>query len=350
MNLDIVLSAAYFVSSENSLSIFNAKSALGVIMRTRTLGRTGIRVSEVGFGAWAIGGTATLGQFQIGWGKVDDSDSTRAIEAAFELGINFYDTADVYGAGHSEELLAKVFSTRRSLVVIASKGGNLTDKHGQWQKDFSGEFLSQRVEDSLRRLKSDYIDLYQLHTPSTGEQLEQALANAETLDRLVEQGKIRAYGISIGPLEHGLRQIEAGYGSTIQVVYNILQREPEKELLPKAKEAGIGIIPRVPLAYGFLTGKFTKDSTFGPDDHRSHSVPPEKLRDWVEKTDRLKPIAAELGISMPQLALQYILASDAVSVVIPGAKSEQQVKQNAAAGQASVLTDDVISKIREAVA
>jgi aryl-alcohol dehydrogenase-like predicted oxidoreductase len=318
-------------------------------MRTRTLGRTEIKVSEVGFGAWAIGGTASLGQFQIGWGKVDDSESIRAIEAAFELGIDFFDTADVYGAGHSEELLAKVFSTRRDQVVIASKGGNLTDKHGQWQKDFSGEFLSQRVEDSLRRLKSDYIDLYQLHTPSTGEQLEQALANAETLDRLVEQGKIRAYGISIGPLEHGLRQIEAGYGSTIQVVYNILQREPEKELLPKAKEAKIGIIPRVPLAYGFLTGKFTKDSTFGPDDHRSHSVPPEKLRDWVEKTDRLKPIAAEVGISMPQLALQYILAHEAVSVVIPGAKSEQQVKQNAAAGMAEPLSDDIIENIRLAV-
>jgi len=319
-------------------------------MRTRTLGKTGIKVSKVGFGAWAVGGTATLGQFQIGWGKTDDSTSIRAIESAFELGINFFDTADVYGAGHSEELLAKVFSARRDQVVIASKGGNLTDKDGQWQKDFSGEFLSRRVEDSLRRLKSDYIDLYQLHTPRTEEQLKQAFGNAETLDRLVGQGKLRAYGISIGPVEHGLRQIEKGYGSTIQVVYNILQREPEKELLPKAKEADIGIIPRVPLAYGFLTGKFTRNSTFGPDDHRSHSVPPEQLREWVDKTDRLKPIAAELGITMPQLALQYILASEAVSVVIPGAKNEQQVKQNAAAGTAEPLSDEIIEKIRQAVA
>ena len=319
-------------------------------MRTRTLGKTGIKVGEVGFGAWAVGGTAKLGEFQIGWGTTDDRDSVRAIEAAFELGINFFDTADVYGAGHSEELLAKVFAARRDQVVIASKGGNLTDKDGQWQKDFSGEFLSKRVEDSLRRLKSDYIDLYQLHTPRTQEQLEQALANTETLDRLIEQGKLRAYGISIGPVEHGLRQIEAGYGSTIQVVYNILQREPEKELLPRAKEADVGIIPRVPLAYGFLTGKFTRDSTFGPADHRSHSVPAEQLREWVDKTDRLKPIAAELGITMPQLALQYILASEAVSVVIPGAKNEQQVKQNAAAGTTEPLSDEIMEKIREAVA
>ena len=319
-------------------------------MRKRTLGKTGIKVSEVGFGAWAVGGPASLGQFQIGWGEVDDSDSIRAIEAAFGLGINFYDTADVYGAGHSEELLAKVFSTRRDRVVIASKGGNLTDAEGQWQKDFSGEFLSRQVEGSLGRLKTDYIDLYQLHTPRTDEQLEQALANAQTLDRLVEQGKIRAYGISIGPLEHGLRQIEAGYGSAIQVFYNILQRDPEKELLPKAREAGVGIIPRVPLAYGFLTGKFTRDSTFGPDDHRSHSVPAEQLREWVDKTDRLKPIAEELGVSMPQLALQYILANQAVSVVISGAKNEQQVQQNAAAGKAEPLSDEVIEKIREAAA
>jgi len=319
-------------------------------MRTRTLGKTGIKVSEVGFGAWAVGGPASLGQFQIGWGEVDDSDSIRAIEAAFGLGINFFDTADVYGAGHSEELLAKVFSTRRDRVVIASKGGNLTDTGGQWQKDFSGEFLSRQVESSLGRLKTDYIDLYQLHTPRTDEQLEQAFANAQTLDRLVEQGKIRAYGISIGPLEHGLHQIEAGYGSTIQVFYNILQREAEKELLPKAREAGVGIIPRVPLAYGFLTGKFTRNSTFGPDDHRSHSVPAEQLRQWVDKTDRLKPIAAELGISMPQLALQYILASEAVSVVIPGAKNEQQVQQNAAAGNAEPLSDEIIEKIRKETA
>ncbi|MFC1614647.1 aldo/keto reductase, partial [Gemmatimonadota bacterium] len=313
------------------------------------LGKTGIEVSEVGFGCWAIGGPASLGPFQIGWGRVDDSESLRAIEAAYDSGVTFYDTADVYGAGHSEQLLAKAFSKSRSRVVIASKGGNITDEQGEWKKIFTGEFLTKRVEDSLRRLKTDYIDLYQLHTPRSEEDFQDSLASAEALDLLVKQGKLRAYGISIGPLEHGLRQIEHGFGSSIQVVYNILQSEPEKELLPRAQEAGTGIIPRVPLAYGFLTGKFTRETTFNKDDHRSHSVPPEQLADWVDRVDRLKPIAAELGISMPQMALQYILASDAVSVVIPGGKTEQQVRQNAAAGEAPPLSGEVVARIRQAV-
>ncbi|MBN2289543.1 MAG: aldo/keto reductase [Candidatus Glassbacteria bacterium] len=317
-------------------------------MRTRTLGKTGIEVSEVGFGCWAIGGPASLGKLQIGWGKVDDRDSLLALEAAFDCGVTFYDTADVYGMGHSEELLAKAFAGRRDKVVIASKGGNITDEQGEWQKIFSGEFLTRRVEDSLRRLKTDYIDLYQLHTPRSEEEYDQAVGSAGALDLLVKQGKLRAYGISIGPLEHGLRQVEDGFGSTIQVVYNILQREPEKELLPRAKAAGVGIIPRVPLAYGFLTGKFTRESTFQESDHRSHSVPREMLVDWVDRVDRLKPIAEELGIGMPQLALQYILASDAVSVVIPGGKTGQQVRDNAAAGEAPPLSPEVLERIRQA--
>jgi aryl-alcohol dehydrogenase-like predicted oxidoreductase len=319
-------------------------------MRTKTLGKTGIEVSEVGFGCWAIGGPASLGKMQTGWGKVDDTDSLKALEAAFDCGINFYDTADVYGDGHSEQLVAKAFAKRRPQVVIATKGGNLTDENGEWQKNFSGDFLVHRIEDSLRRLRTDYIDLYQLHTPYTEEQFQQALSSAEALDRLVEQGKLRAYGISISALEHGLRQIEQGFGASIQVVYNILDRGPEEELFPKAKHANMGIISRVPLAYGFLTGKFTKESRFGPDDHRSHSVPPEKIADWVAKVDRLKPIATEFGIPMAQLALQYILGQEAVSVVIPGGKNASQVSQNAAAGEAPPLSEEIIRRIRDAVA
>ncbi len=319
-------------------------------MRVRTLGKTGIKVSEVGFGAWAVGGPASLGQLQIGWGdSVDDTESIRAIEAAFECGVNFFDTADVYGAGHSEELLGKIFAGRRAQVVIASKGGNLTGSDGDWQKDFSGRFLTARVEDSLRRLNSDYIDLYQLHTPRGEEQIKQALGNAQALDKLVEQGKLRAYGISVGPVADALAQIEAGYGASIQVVYNILEREPEEELLPRAKAAGVGIIPRVPLAYGFLTGKYSADSVFSEKDHRSHSVPPEQKRDWVARADRLKPLAAELDIPMAQLALQYILANDAVSVVIPGARNEKQARQNALAGTAKPLSDELVERIRQAV-
>ena len=318
-------------------------------MRTRMLGRTGIEVSEVGFGAWAVGGPAALGQFQIGWGEVDDAESARAIETAFDCGGNFFDTADVYGAGHSEELLGRIFAGRRDQVVIASKGGNTTDSEGLWAKDFSAGFLAARVEDSLRRLNTDYIDLYQLHTPRSPEQLDQAFASAETLDRLVEQGKLRGYGISIGPVGDGVAQIRKGFGDTIQVVYNIVEGEPEEKLLPLAKKKNFGIIPRVPLAYGFLTGKFTADSTFGENDHRNHSVPQQQRRDWVAKADRLKPIAAGLGLPLAQLALQYILANPAVSVVIPGGKTEKQVRQNCAAGEAKPLSEEVVQKIRKAV-
>lgn len=317
-------------------------------MRVRTLGKTGIKVSEVGFGAWAIGGPAELGGLAVGWGQSDDRDSVRALEAAFDEGINFYDTSDVYGMGHSEELLARVFGKRRAQVVIASKGGNLNDAAGQWQKNFTGQFLARRVEDSLRRLRTDYIDLYQLHTPRNDEEYRQALTSAETLTRLVEEGKLRAYGLSIGPVEHGLRQIEHGFGATIQVVYNALEREPEAKLLPAAKRANYGIIPRVPLASGFLTGKYTKDTQFDERDHRSRMTAEQK-RDWVEKATRLKPIAKELGITLAQLSLQYILANDAVSVVIPGARNEDQARQNAAVGTLPLLSDAVVAKIRQAV-
>jgi len=317
-------------------------------MRARTLGRTGIKVSEVGFGAWAIGGPAELGGLAVGWGEADDRDSIRALEAAFDEGINFYDTADVYGMGHSEELLARVFGKRRAQVVIASKGGNLNDEAGQWQKNFTGAFLARKVEESLRRLRTDYIDLYQLHTPRNDAEYEQALTSAETLNRLVEQGKLRAYGLSIGPVEHGLRQIQDGFGATIQVIYNALERAPEAKLLPAAKQAYYGIIPRVPMASGFLTGKYTSDTQFDKRDHRSR-LTAEQKKGWTEKADRLKPIAQEVGITLAQLALQYILASDAVSVVIPGARNEGQARQNAAAGKLPPLSDAVVAQIREAV-
>ena len=242
-----------------------------------------------------------------------------------------------------------MFGSRRAQVVIASKGGNYTDPQGVWRKDFSGGYLKARVEESLRRLNTGYIDLYQLHTPRSEEEFSQAMANTETLDRLVEEGKLRAYGISIGPAGHGLRQIEHGYGATIQVVYNLLEREAEEKLLTEARRANVGIIPRVPLAYGFLTGKYTRDVTFPESDHRSRMTAEQK-KDWVEKADRLKPIAAELGISLSQLALQYLLASPAVSVVIPGARNESQARQNAAAGKLPPLPGDVLDRIRRAVA
>ena len=165
---------------------------------------------------------------------------------------------------------------------------------------------------------------------------------------MVEQGKLRAYGISIGPVEDGLRQIRQGYGSSIQVIYNLLEREPEKELLPAARKANIAIIPRVPLAYGFLTGKYNRDTQFDRPTTARGSLAEQK-EDWVSKADRLKPLAEELGISMSQLALQFILAHDAVSVVIPGARNEKQARSNAAAGKLPPLEEKTLEKIRRIV-
>ena len=166
-------------------------------MQYRELGRTGLRVSEIGFGAWAIGGPARLGTVEIGWGEVDDAESLRTIQAALDAGITFFDTADVYGAGHSEELLGKALGGCRDQVVIASKVGNRTMPDGEWLKDFSSAWILEGIDGTLKRLRTDHIDLYQLHTARELADYTDDVINA--LDRLVSAGKIRFYGVSVGP-------------------------------------------------------------------------------------------------------------------------------------------------------
>ena len=316
-------------------------------MRTRILGRTGIEVSEVGFGAWAIGGPATLGGMEIGWGKVDDDESVAALHAALDAGINFFDTADVYGAGHSEEVIAKAFAGKRDDIVIASKFGNRVID-GKWLKDFSPGWAREAVEGSLNRLNTDYVDLLQIHSPSPDFEFTDDLWKA--LDDLVASGKIRHYGVSVGPWEQGLAVIDVDKPETIQVIFSILQRGPaEGGLLERAKDANVGIIPRVPLASGFLTGKFKKGHTFAADDHRS-GMSREEIDSRVETVERLRPIAERRGQTMAQLALSWILSHEEVSVIIPGAKTVAQVKDNAAAGEAPLLTQDEMKAVADAVA
>lgn len=315
-------------------------------MRTRILGRTGIDVSEVGFGAWAIGGPATLGDMEIGWGKVEDEESIAALEAALDAGINFFDTADVYGAGHSEELVAKAFAAKRGRVVIAGKFGNRVIK-GEWIKQFDGAYAVKAIEASLRRLKTDYIDLIQLHSPPVDHVFGDELW--KMLDKLVAQGKIRHYGVSVSQWEQGFKVIDAAKPETIQVIFSILDPAPAQGgLLAKAKQANVAIIPRVPLASGFLTGKFGRGHTFAADDHRS-SMTRQEIDSRIDKAARLRPIARERGQTMAQLALSWILSHDAVSVVIPGAKTVHQVKDNAAAGEAPLLSDEEMREIAEIV-
>jgi len=316
-------------------------------MRTRVLGKTGIEVSEVGFGAWAIGGPATLGDMEIGWGKVDDDESVAALHAALDAGMNFFDTADVYGAGHSEEVIAKAFAGKRDEVVIASKFGNRVI-NGKWVKDFSPGWAGEAIEGSLKRLKTDRVDLLQIHSPSPDFEFTDELW--EALDDLVASGKIRHYGVSVGPWEQGFAVIDVGRPETIQVILSILQRGPaEGGLLEKAKDANVGIIPRVPLASGFLTGKFKKGHTFAADDHRAR-MSREEIDSQIDKVERLRPIAERRGQTMAQLALSWILSHEQVSVIIPGARTVAQVNDNAAAGEAPLLTKDEMNAVADAVA
>ena len=313
-------------------------------MQYRTLGRTGLKVSEVGFGAWAIGGPAKLGDVVIGWGEVDDAMSIRAIEAAFDSGVTFFDTSDVYGAGRSETLIGKALKSKRDRVVIATKVGNRTSPDGQWVKDFSKPWILEAIDASLARLGMDFVDLYQLHSGTdTSQYRDEAF---ETLETLKAQGKIRHYGVSVGPAAHGPWVIRNTRADVIQVVYNMLQREPEQELLSLAQAQGVGIIARVPLASGFLTGKFAAGVTFPHDDHRSHTYPPEKIRQMVATIAKLDFLVEGKRKTLAQAALQYCLAHPAVSAVIPGAKTPEQARANAAASDGVLLTANELARAR----
>jgi myo-inositol catabolism protein IolS len=311
-------------------------------MHYRKFGRFDLEVSEIGFGAWAVGGPASLGQHVTGWGEVDDDVSRRTLEACLDLGINFIDTADAYGNGHSEELIGEVFGKRRDQVIICSKGGNRVTPEGQWMKDFSAEWIRGACEASLRRLRTDYIDIYLFHSPR-GE-MRFTPEEFEVLERLKAEGKIRYYGISVSTVEDGLKTLACGCTEAIQVVYNVLEPEAEDEFLPAAAEQGVGIIARVPLASGFLAGKYGLDVVFGADDHRSQ-FSRETIERYARQAKSLKALVADGSRTLAQLALQFCLTNPAVSVVIPGAKTPKQLRQNARASELGPLSQAELGQI-----
>ena len=316
-------------------------------MQHRILGKTGIRVSEIGFGAWAIGGTAEASGAPLGWGRTSDDDSLAAIRRARELGVNFFDTADSYGFGRSESLLGIVLSRHRQDVVIATKVGVVRASTGELRKDFSKQHIYQAVDGSLRRLRTDYIDLYQMHNPTIAELATGEIQ--EVMERLQDSGKIRFWGVSITSPEEGVEIIRRGWGNTLQVLYNILNQAPAEELLPLAKERGIGIIARVPLASGLLTGKFRATSTFASDDVRQNFLTPRRLQEAKQRVDEVKAIIGGSARNMAEGALRFVLASEAVSCTIPGARNARQVEANAAAADAK-LPADVVEKLRSRLA
>jgi aryl-alcohol dehydrogenase-like predicted oxidoreductase len=299
-------------------------------MFTRTLGRSGIEVSGLGLGCWAIGGPFWRDGRPVGWGQVDDGESLRALGRALELGVTFFDTSDVYGCGHSERLLGQALAGKRSQTVIATKFGNTFDE-GSRQitgADASPAYIRQACEASLRRLKTEYIDLYQLHLGSYD--VEAALEVRETLERLADEGKIRSYGWSTDDAERA-RVFGAGpHYSAVQQRLSIF--EGSRETLAVCEELGLASINRGPLGKGLLTGKFSADTHFPADDVR---------HGWSfsqgEQAEQLRMLAAIRealttdGRTLAQGALGWLWARSAVTIPIPGFKSVAQVEENVGA-------------------
>ena len=313
-------------------------------MKYRELGRTGWKVSEISFGAWAIGGD---------WGKVDDKESLAALNRAIDLGVNFIDTADVYGDGRSEKLVAEVLKGRSEQVHVATKAGRRLDQHTA--DGYNESNLRKFVERSLKNLQTDCLDLVQLHCPPTEVYYRPKVF--EALDKLMAEGKIRHYGVSVEKVEEALKAIEFPNVSTVQIIFNIVRQRPAELFFGEAKKRQVGILARVPLASGLLTGKLRPDTHFEKGDHRAYNRHGEEFDrgetfsgvDYATALDAVEEIRGMVPASetMAQFALRWILMFDAVSCCIPGAKNPKQAEENALASECSVLPPETMDGLRD---
>ena len=303
----------------------------------RILGKSGIEVTKIGVGLWAIGGDQ--------WGEVDDRESLDMIDAALDLGINFFDTADVYGGGHSEVVLGKAMKGRRDQFVVATKIGwrGFDGDKGASAYD-TVDKLIEGVESNLERLQTDYVDVIQSHIDFRDPTME---IFVEGFQKLQEQGKVRAYGVSTSNFEYLQAFNVDNKASTLQIDYSILNRTPEKNIFPYTMEKDIGVLVRGPLAMGILTGKFSKDTDFSEDDFRRRWVENEDeyqtfLKD-LEKVEKLEELTD--GRSLAQLAIQFVIQHPAVTLAIPGAKRISQLKENVKAALLPELTAEEMAQI-----
>lgn len=295
-------------------------------MEYRDFGYTGLRVSEIGFGCWAIGGDAMVGNTAIGWGPADDAVSRKAIYAALDEGINFFDTADIYGLGHAESLLGQELSGNPD-VVIATKVGNVS-RNGQFTFDYGKDYMLKACEASLKRLNREAIDYYQLHTARVSH-LEQQEA-IEAMELLQTQGKIRHWGLSLNtfaPFPEADYLISHKRGEGLQLVLNMLN-QIALPLLTKASAAGYGVIARMPLQFGLLTGKFDQGVNFAASDHRKKRLTAEVVSATAAALEPLWSLCDTYGMTKTQLALSYVLSYPAVSTVIAGMRTPEQVRRN----------------------
>ncbi len=303
----------------------------------RVLGKSGIEVTKIGVGLWAIGGTE--------WGETDDQESLDMISAALEMGINFFDTADIYGDGHSETLLGRAMKGRRDRFIVASKIGwkGFDDEKGVSAYDTVDKLVA-GVESSLDRLQTDHLDLIQCHIDFKEPNMA---VFVEGFQKLQAQGKVRAYGVSTSDFAY-LQDFNAdNKTATLQIDYSILNRTPEAEIFPYTLAHNIGVLARGPLAMGILTGKFSADSEFGEGDFRRNWIEnPDENRIYLNdlgKVEKLKPLAE--GRSLAQLAIQFVMQHPAVTVAIPGAKRISQLKENVKAALLPDLTADEMAAI-----
>ena len=308
-------------------------------MRYRLLGRTGLRVSEIGFGAWGVGGDAGGA---VAYGPADRAESLRALGAALDRGINFYDTSDFYGHGRSEELIGEAFAGRRGDVLIASKAGLLEDGT---KTDFSVAHLRRALEASLRRLRTDYVDLYQLHSPPPEALNDEVIS---VLELLKQTGKIRAYGLSARSPEEGKAALERFGFPALQVNFNLIDgRAVYCGLFELAGRENAGIVARTPLSFGFLTGRYEAGGDFHELDHRRRwSLEQRAL--WAEAPALFgKMVEKTPHQTAAQFALRYCLSHACVSTAIPGMLNPAQVEENAAAGDFPLLQESELRQIAE---
>jgi aryl-alcohol dehydrogenase-like predicted oxidoreductase len=296
-------------------------------MKYRKFGNTDLQVSEVGFGAWAIGGNAMVGNVAIGWGIADDATSIEAINKSLEQGITFFDTADIYGLGHSENLLGDALRGNNN-VVIATKVGNVS-RNEQFTVDYSKKYILAACDASLKRLKRDVIDYYQLHSArvahlKSGECIE-------AMETLKQKGKIRHWGLSLNtfsPAPEAEFLIDTNKGIGFQLVFNIINQKA-LSLMEIAAKNGYGIIARMPLQFGLLTGKFSSESTFAKDDHRHNRLTKEIITSANDiLNQKVWNLCQKYGVNKTSLALSFILSFDSVSTVIPGIRTAQHAIDN----------------------
>jgi aryl-alcohol dehydrogenase-like predicted oxidoreductase len=311
-------------------------------MEYRELGSTGWQVSSVSFGAWAIGGT---------WGVVDDAESMAALHSALDLGVNFFDTADVYGDGRSERLLGRLRAERREPFYVATKAGRRLHPHVA--EGYTRENLAAFVERSLGNLHADAIDLLQLHCPPTPVYYMPEVF--EALDGLVRAGKVRHYGVSVEKVEEALKAIEYPGVQSVQIVYNIFRQRPAELLFQQASRRRVGIIARLPLSSGLLSGKLSRDSRFESNDHRHAN----RQGAWFDRgetfsgldyeiglqaVDALRPLVPQ-GQTLAQFALRWILMSTAVTCAIPGGKRPSQIAENMHAADLPPISAQLLEQI-----